>query len=79
MSNSLTCPLCGSKVEFLSSDHPEYTESLRIKDGTVKWYICSNKECSAVLVRDKLQRIWQYSPKTYDRLVSTGYIKDKLL
>lgn len=76
--DKLGCPLCDSELTKLPKDHPEYFRSIQIRDGTNLWLSCSNKECAAVFVKDKLRSTWNYSPQTYTNLVKKKIIKDRL-
>lgn len=80
MNSSLQCPNCGETdggtLALLSTTSPEFSAS-QFSDGTKKWFECS--KCGGVFVRDKLLGKWALSPKTYDRFVKEGLIKDQLV
>lgn len=77
----IECPICGIDNEKanlipISTSNEEYQLSLKTNDGTRKWYTCI--ECHNTFCKDKIRNIWQYSPKTYTKLVSEGLISNKL-
>lgn len=78
MENQLECPVCleATGMGILSVSHPEFQMASFTNDGTKKWFFCP--KCQGVFCRDKITARWQYSPKTYDLLVSRGQIEDKL-
>lgn len=74
------CPFCypdvEASLELLAEDHPEFVSVNLANDGTKKWFSC--KQCGGVFCLDRLSKRWQLSPKTYDRFVRDGLIKNKL-
>lgn len=74
----LGCPLCDSDLKDLPEEHPEYFRSLQVRDGNMRWFVCTNNDCAAVFVKDKQQGTWSYSPNTYTSLIKENIIKDRL-
>jgi len=79
--NGIRCPYCPpdeekALLERLAIGDEEYYDSLKTADGTRKWFKCP--VCTGVYCRDKVKARWLYSPKTYDRFVKEGVIKNKL-
>jgi len=76
----LDCPFCCPEVEksmsVLEIGDQEYYLSVHTNDGTKKWYKCEN--CNGIFCRDKMKKIWQLSPKTYNNFLEKGWIKDLL-
>lgn len=78
---TILCPICGLEDEQallipINKENPEYFSSLKTDDGTKKWYECI--KCGGTFCRDKMKKIWQYSPATYTNFVKKGIIADKL-
>lgn len=76
MGNTLTCLVCDGDLAVLPDTHPEYSAFCITDDGTRKWFTCN--DCQAVCIKDKVSGKWYLSAKTYDRLVASGEIKDRL-
>jgi hypothetical protein len=73
----IECPIClQEELVPLGTNHQEYYLSVLTHDGTKKWYLCEG--CNGIVCRDKMLGVWQVSPSTYDLLVSTGHLKDRL-
>lgn len=77
----LKCLVCdideeGAVLIPLPKDHKEYQQSIKILDGTRKWYLCT--KCGCTFCKDKIREVWQYSPNTYSNLLEQGKISNKL-
>lgn len=72
----MLCPFCDQTLSTLMPQHPEYNYTKKFDDGTKKAYHCAG--CTGVFLRDKINRSWEYSPKTYDLFLEKKLIKDFL-